>query len=112
MFFLMFPFSTAAAARLALRLTLRLWRVLHTRHFLRASAAGIRGWTGALDPRFPVGARRTGVNRTRFLRAALDPYFPVGARRTGVYGTLHLRAALDPCFPVRARRTGVDGTLR
>src|SRR5437867_100985 len=96
----MFP-----AARLALwvRLTLRLWRVLHTRHAL--SAAGIRGWTAALDPRFPVGAWRTGVNGTRSLRAALVTGFPVDARRTGVDGTLRLRAALDTRFPVG---TGVE----
>src|SRR5438309_1770905 len=109
----MFPAARLALRlRLALwvRLTLRLWRVLHTRHAL--SAAGIRGWTAALDPRFPVGAWRTGVNGTRSLRAALDPCFPVRARRTGGDGTLRLRAALNPGFPVDVRRTGVDSTLR
>src|SRR2546427_431346 len=101
-------FPTAAAARLALRLrlalwvrlTLRLWRVLHTRHAL--SAAGIRGWTAALDAGFPVGAWRTGVDGALSLRAALDPGFPVGAWRAGVHGTLPLRAALDPRFPMDA----------
>src|SRR5438552_1934155 len=102
----MFP-----AARLALwvRLTLRLWRVLHTRHAL--SAAGIRGWTAALDPRFPVGAWRTGVNGFLGLRAALDPSFPVDAWRAGIDATLRLRATLDTGFPVGAWRTGVHGAL-
>src|SRR5207253_1799678 len=99
----MFPAARLALRlRLALwvRLILRLWRVLHTRHAL--SAAGIRGWTAALDPRFPVGAWRTGVNGTRSLRAALDPCFPVRARRTGLGGPLRLRSALDPRFSMTA----------
>src|SRR5437667_460509 len=97
----MFPAARLALRlRLALwvRLTLRLWRVLHTRHAL--SAAGIRGWTAALDPRFPVGAWRTGVNGALSLRAALDTRFPVG---TGVEPLSALRrSALDPRFSMTA----------
>src|SRR6266511_1726823 len=108
MFFVMFPFPAAAAARLALllRLTLRLRRVLHTRRVLRVSAARARGRTAALDPRFPVDARRAGVNGALSLRAVLDPRFPVGARRAGVNGALSLRTALDSGFPVAATSGG------
>src|SRR5438093_2972703 len=74
----------AVATRLALRLALRVRRVLHTRHFLRTSTARVRGRTAALDPRFPGSAWRAGVDGTLRLRAALDPGFPVDARRTGV----------------------------
>src|SRR5437867_2271102 len=109
MFFVLLPAAASARLALRLRLTLRLWRVLHARHVL--SAAAIRGWTGALDPRFPVGAWRTGVNGTRSLRAAFDSRFPVGAWRTGVNGTRSLRAALDPGFLVGAWRAGVHRTL-
>src|SRR5205814_47868 len=54
--------AAAALLALRLRLVLRARHVLRTRRFWRTSAARIRGRAAALDPRFPVGAWRTGVN--------------------------------------------------
>ena len=81
----------ALRARLALRLrlALRARHVLRTRHFWRTSAARIRGRTAALDPRFPVGAWRAGVNRILPLRsAALDPRFPAATAPSDSTGVL------------------------
>src|SRR5438477_235122 len=81
--------ATAALLALRFRLVLRARHVLRTRHFWRTSAARIRGRTAALDPRFPVGAWRAGVNRILPLRsAALDPRFPAATAPSDSTGVL------------------------